>query len=35
MLNEQNYIGNLFEIENQIDESIWLHFDVFIGSRDM
>jgi beta-lactamase superfamily II metal-dependent hydrolase len=34
MLNEQNYIGNLFEIENQNDESIWLHFDVFIGSRD-
>lgn len=34
MHEEQNYIGNLFEIVNQNDESIWLHFDVFIGSRD-
>lgn len=34
MLNKQNYIGNLFEIENQNEESIWLHFDVFIGRRE-
>lgn len=34
VLKEQNYIGNLFEIESLDDDSIWLHFDVFIGSRD-
>lgn len=33
LLKEQNYIGNLFEIESQDDDSIWLNFDVFIGSR--
>jgi beta-lactamase superfamily II metal-dependent hydrolase len=31
---EQEYIGSLFEVESQ-EDSIWLHFDVFIGNRDV
>ena len=34
LLKEQNYIGNLFEVESQDEDSVWLHFDVFIGNRD-
>ncbi|MGV1011801.1 MAG: hypothetical protein ACOYBS_05075 [Flavobacterium sp.] len=33
LIKEQNYIGNLFEIQNQDNNSIWLHFDVFLGNR--
>ncbi|MGG9970916.1 hypothetical protein ACQ33O_03885 [Ferruginibacter sp. SUN002] len=35
LLKEQNYIGNLFEIEAQDDDTIWLFFDVFVGNRDV
>lgn len=34
LLKEQDYIGNLFEIEQQGDNSIGLYFDVFVGNRD-
>jgi hypothetical protein len=34
MNNPQEYIGNLFEVETQDENSILLYFDVFIGNRE-